>query len=261
MQLAHLTWHQAEPILRRPETIVAIPVGSTEQHGPIGPLGTDWLIPEWITKEMEKHVDLLVAPVMPFGVATHHTSFPGTIDLGLEPMTNVMRGIFESLARHGARRFLIVNGHGGNDPAIERVGLEVARKTGALSLLLDWWTIAPQLNPAWPTGHGDAQEVSAIRYINPSLIAAETCPETRTVPLSDDFAFTHLSSLRFKDAQIKLIRDIRRGISEGGFGGLPSEVSSEEWGRDMMTAVVNYFCEVAEAFRKVPIDRPEDLTF
>lgn len=105
MQLAHLTWHQAEPILRRPDTIVAIPVGSTEQHGPIGPLGTDWLIPEWITKEMEKHVDLLVAPVLPFSVATHHTSFPGTIDLGLDTMTNVMRGVFESLARHGGESF------------------------------------------------------------------------------------------------------------------------------------------------------------
>ena len=67
MQLAHLSWHKAEPILKNPDTLVVIPVGSTEQHGPVGPLGTDWLIPEWITKEMEKRCDILVTPVVPFG--------------------------------------------------------------------------------------------------------------------------------------------------------------------------------------------------
>ena len=46
MQLAHLNWQEAEKVLADPETLVVIPVGSTEQHGPIGPLGTDWLIPE-----------------------------------------------------------------------------------------------------------------------------------------------------------------------------------------------------------------------
>ena len=89
MQLAHLSWHKAEPILQNPDTLVVIPVGSTEQHGPVGPLGTDWLIPEWITKEMEKRCDILVTPVVPFGVATHHTSFPGTIDMGLDTMTGI----------------------------------------------------------------------------------------------------------------------------------------------------------------------------
>ena len=158
MKLAHLSWHKAEPILQNPDTLVVIPVGSTEQHGPVGPLGTDWLIPEWIVNEMEKRCDILATPVVPFGVATHHTSFPGTIDMGLDTMTGIFRGIFESLTRHGARRFLIVNGHGGNDPAIERAGLEIARKTGALVALLNWWSIAPQLNPEWTTGHGDAPQ-------------------------------------------------------------------------------------------------------
>ena len=82
MKLAHLSWHKAEPILKNPDTLVVIPVGSTEQHGPVGPLGTDWLIPEWIADEIEKRCDILVTPVVPFGVATHHTSLPGTIDMG-----------------------------------------------------------------------------------------------------------------------------------------------------------------------------------
>ena len=55
MQLAHLNWRRAEEKLSDPNTVVVIPVGSTEQHGPIGPLGTDWMIPQWICSQMSCH--------------------------------------------------------------------------------------------------------------------------------------------------------------------------------------------------------------
>ena len=98
MQLAHLNWQEAEKALADPETLVVIPVGSTEQHGPVGPLGTDWLIPEEFCRRLDARMEkLLIAPVMPFGVATHHINFPGTIDLGIETMIRVMSVVFESL--------------------------------------------------------------------------------------------------------------------------------------------------------------------
>lgn len=256
MKLAHLNWRQAERVLADPSTTVVIPIGSTEQHGPVGPLGTDWMIPEWIAGEMEKRTNILVAPVIPFGVATHHTSFPGTIDMGLETLVAVMRGVFGSLAKHGARRFIVVNGHGGNDPAIEKVGLEISRSTGALVALLNWWSIAPQLNPAWTTGHGDAQEVSAMMHVHPELVDLSDCPKTEVHELSNDFAFTHLSSIRYKGAAVKLVRDLKLGLPQGGFGGIPSEKASAEWGRDMMEAIVEYFTAFAEDFGKLPLDRP-----
>lgn len=258
MKLAHLSWRKAEPVLNNPNTVVVIPIGSTEQHGPVGPLGTDWLIPEWITNEMEKRTDILVTPVIPFGVATHHTSFPGTIDMGLETLIAVMRGVFTNLAKHGARRFVVVNGHGGNDPAIEKAGLEIARETGALVALLNWWSIAPQLNKAWTTGHGDAQEVAAMMHVHPELVDLADCPKTVVNELSEDFAFTHLSAIRYKGAVVKLVRDLKRGIPQGGFGGLASENATAQWGADMMTAIVDYFSAFVEDFRKVPLDRIED---
>lgn len=260
MKLAELSSRAAAPVLRNPDTVVVIPIGSTEQHGPVGPLGTDWIIPEWIAGEMEKRTDVLVTPVIPFGVATHHTSFAGTIDMGLETMISVMRGVFESLARHGARRFIVVNGHGGNDPAIEKAGLEIARSTGALVTLLNWWAIAPQLNPEWVTGHGDAQEVSAVMHIRPDLIDLSDCPETEVKNLSADFAFTHLGAVRYRGAVVKIVRDLKLGIPCGGFGGLPSARASREWGSDMMTAIVDYFCAFAEDFRKLPLGKPNEAT-
>lgn len=255
MQLAHLNWRQAQEKLSDPNTVVVIPVGSTEQHGPVGPLGTDWLIPQWITAEMEKRTDILVTPVIPFGVATHHTSFAGTIDMGLETMIDIMRGVFQNLAKHGARRFIVVNGHGGNDPAIEKAGLELARETGALITLLDWWGIAPELNKIWTTGHGDAQEVSAIMHIKPELIDIASCPQTTVNDLSDKLHFTHLSSVKFADAHIKLIRDIKRGIPMGGFGGIDSQKANAQWGKEMMEAVVDYFVAFTEEFRRLPLDK------
>ena len=255
MQLAHLNWRRAEEKLSDPNTVVVIPVGSTEQHGPIGPLGTDWMIPQWICSQMEKRTDILVTPVIPFGVATHHTSFAGTIDMGLETMIDIMRGVFQNLAKHGAKRFIVINGHGGNDPAIEKAGLELARETGALITLLDWWSIAPELNKAWTTGHGDAQEVSAILHIKPELIDLATCPATTVNNLSEHLQFTHLSAVKFGAAHIKLIRDIKKGIPMGGFGGIDSQNANKEWGKEMMDAVVDYFVAFTEEFRRLPISK------
>lgn len=255
MQLAHLNWRRAEEKLSDPNTVVVIPVGSTEQHGPIGPLGTDWMIPQWICSQMEKRTDILVTPVIPFGVATHHTSFAGTIDMGLETMIDIMRGVFQNLAKHGAKRFIVINGHGGNDAAIEKAGLELARETGALITLLDWWSIAPELNKAWTTGHGDAQEVSAILHIKPELIDLATCPATTVNNLSEHLQFTHLSAVKFGAAHIKLIRDIQKGIPMGGFGGIDSQNANKEWGKEMMDAVVDYFVAFTEEFRRLPISK------
>ena len=79
--LLHLsTWQEIEDYLKRSKTVV-IPIGSNEQHGPTGLLGTDWLCPEIIAHEAQKSHDLLVAPTFNIGMAQHHLGFPGTIAL------------------------------------------------------------------------------------------------------------------------------------------------------------------------------------
>ncbi|MGH9889424.1 MAG: creatininase family protein, partial [bacterium] len=83
--LLHLsTWAEVEQFLKRSRVIV-VPIGSNEQHGPTGLLGTDWLCPEIIAREAEKAADILVAPTFNIGMAQHHLGFPGTISL--RPLT------------------------------------------------------------------------------------------------------------------------------------------------------------------------------
>ena len=138
---------------------------------------------------------------------------------------------------------------------IEKAGLELAREYGALITLLDWWAIAPELNKTWITGHGDAQEVSAIMHIKPELINIDSCPATSVNDLNNKMHFTHLSSVKFEQAHIKLIRDIKKGIPMGGFGGIDSQKANAQWGKEMLEAVVDYFVELTEEFRRLPLDK------
>lgn len=255
MQLAHLNWQEAEKVLANPETLVVIPVGSTEQHGPIGPLGTDWLIPEEFCRRLDGRMEkLLIAPVIPFGVATHHINFPGTIDLGIETMIRVMSAVFESLYRHGARRFAVVNGHGGNDPAIEKAALEMYRR-GAQVTLVDWWGIAPKLNPDWPTGHGDAQEAAAVMAFAPELVKSEWLVDDVVTPPSADFKQLHINTVLFEGAPVKVIREIRDTVNTGGLGGLESKFATREWGVAMMDGVTDWMVRYLEAFRRIDLPK------
>lgn len=251
MYLAHLNWQEAEQVLSNPDTIVVIPVGSTEQHGCIGPLGTDWMVPEEFCRRLNKALpDLLIVPVLPYGVATHHINFPGTIDLGLEVMCEVMQKILESLYKHGARRFVVMNGHGGNDLAIEKAALEMYRK-GSQVTLINWWSIAPHLNKDWPTGHGDAQEVSAVLAFAPECVHPAKWMESEIYSPSERLKQVKINTVQFEGAPVKLIREIRDSVNTGGIGGLTAEHACKAWGEAMMDGLTDWMIRYIEEFGKL----------
>ena len=102
------TWPEIEAFLQRSKTVV-VPIGSNEQHGPTGLLGTDWLCPEIIAHEAQKSGDILVAPTFNIGMAQHHLDFPGTIALRPSRMSSSgrsspMRGSSSRSRRRAVRR-------------------------------------------------------------------------------------------------------------------------------------------------------------
>ncbi len=119
--LEEMTWEEARDKFK--ETDVAIlPVGSIEQHGPHLPLSTDSFDAYWIAKQAVKRVNLpqpvVLSPVN-YGIAYHHMAFPGTISLSPETLIAIVYDIGCSLAKWGVKKMLIINGHGGNTPALK----------------------------------------------------------------------------------------------------------------------------------------------
>ena len=171
MELSRLTTVDAAD---RDVAVALLPVGSTEQHGPHAPLGTDTIAAEAVaTRAGEQVPDVIVGPTLPIGVAAEHRHFTGTLWVSPDTFRAYVRETMESLAAHGWDRVIVVNGHGGNVDALREVCATVRREGTCLGVPFTWFDA---VDPAdQPMGHGGGLETAAMRYLEP-----ETVREDRT---------------------------------------------------------------------------------
>lgn len=119
--LEEMTWEEARDKFKETD-IALLPIGSLEQHGPHLPLSTDAFDAYWVAKETAKIVTPPKPAVLPpinYGISYHHMAFPGTISLSPETLISIVYDIACSLVTYGVKELLIVNGHGGNTPALK----------------------------------------------------------------------------------------------------------------------------------------------
>ena len=249
MRLQLATWPDIETYLKR-STAIVIPVGSTEQHGPNGFIGTDALCPEILANGLSEKIDALIAPTMSVGMAQHHLGFPGSVTLRPSTMIAVVLDWLNSLARHGFDRFYFLNGHGGNIPTLQAafselyaessLGTAATNRPGLRCKLRNWWeapgirSLSGELFGADEGSHATCSEVSLTWYAYPG--------EARR-----DIRFDG----RAPDGPIYEADDFRRRFPDGRMGSNPERASIEAGKRIYETALAGLI-EDYRSFVKSP---------
>lgn len=175
--LAHNTWQTVEAYLKTRKTII-LPIGSTEQHGPNGLIGIDYLTAQKIAEAVGAKTNTLVAPPICYGMAMHHMAFAGSASLRPTTLVLMMTDILQSFIKHGFDRILVINGHGGNIAPVTTAFCEIKAQDSKTRLQLEnWWKIEEV--SAYEREHfGDQNgfhatigEVAATMYLEPQAYA------------------------------------------------------------------------------------------
>lgn len=221
--LLHLqTWPDVEKYLAASQGII-IPIGSTEQHGPNGLIGTDAICAEVVARGVGEATGALVAPTIAVGMAQHHMGFTGSMTLRPSTLIAVLRDTVDSLARHGFRHFYFVNGHGGNIATVNAAFSEIyagasldrgangsaggtGNEIGVRCRLKNWWEapgvvpISKELYGAAEGSHATPSEVSLTWHIYPEAAR----PMTLDPEIAPRGGFTDAADYRrrFPDGRI-----------------------------------------------------------
>lgn len=181
MELSRMSWKDAREAIKQAK-VALLPVGSTEQHGPHLPLGTDWMTAQEIARRASKKGGWLVLPTIPVGVSEHHRQFWGTLWVPPEILRDYVMAVARSLAFHGLRKLVLVNGHGGNTAALEEAARKL-RLEGIYTFVYVWWRAIPEIiAQVVETGgsHAAEMETAVVLAIAPELVRPENYGEAST---------------------------------------------------------------------------------
>jgi creatinine amidohydrolase/Fe(II)-dependent formamide hydrolase-like protein len=182
--LGRLTFQEVRSSLRD-TSILCLPMGSMEQHGPHLPLNTDSVLAEAFTRNIVERwgdtYDLWQLPPIAAGLSREHDWAPGTLSLSVTGMTAYLRDLGREIARSlPARNVLIINGHGGNRGILEALGRELrgdfGLNVGALHLGA---LISPVTDAAIPEIHAGRDETSAMLVLAPELVRKERLADAK----------------------------------------------------------------------------------
>jgi len=224
MMLHLSTWTEVEAYLERSQGII-LPIGSMEQHGPTGLIGTDAICAEAIARGVGEATSALVGPTINVGMALHHTGFPGTISLKPSTLIQLVQDYLTSLTRAGFTKFFFINGHGGNVATLKAAFSETYAHLTDLNILNaervqcrlgNWfmcssvYKLSKELYDNQEGSHATPSEVALTQYVYPDTI--------KQAPLSAEVASGH---------PIYGAADFRRRYPDGRMGSNPALAKPE----------------------------------
>lgn len=255
--LAEMTDRDVDAFLEEHD-MVLIPVGSTEQHGPHSPIGTDVFIPQEIARRVAPKVGAVVAPPISYGLSYPHRGFTSVFDLRVETFMDVIADLCVCFSQAGFGRIVFLNGHFDNTFAIAYGCAKAAEGLipGTRAFPINYWEGLPPERAVAFLGpdkgmHANAGEASLVLAINPDLVDMEqanrefpTFPPTKT-----DGGAVHTAFFLTQPGSVWR-------ITESGTWGDASQATVEQGEQIMewaVEAVLDLLGDVEATFENLPV--------
>lgn len=252
--LFEMTWQEVAEALQETDMVLVV-LGSTEQHGPHLPLGTDTMQAVELSKRTVTQLEAngimaVVAAPIPFGMSSFHMGFPGTITLRVTTYYELVMDVCRCLYTHGFRRFVFPLSHGGNYAMMQVIAQQLVDETeDARTLVLNWVPLEVSEYPVLANalkaeGHGGGTEISRQLATHPELVEMANArayhpkegeeQATRDHPLLGGAIFTPFGpARRFREAFPR------------GFIGDPN-LATAEIGNELYQIAVDWMCAAIE---------------
>jgi creatinine amidohydrolase len=263
--LQELTWTDIQEYLKTTDMVI-IPLGSTEQHGPHLPLGTDYYEALGMSKMISAKTGVLVAPVLLSGYSIYHSGFPGSLSLKPETMEQVLYETAELLIKYGFRRFMFFNYHGGNSIVESKVIHRINHTTGAIAVAIgagaSFQRDQDRLEGVMYDAHAGISETSIMLFLKPELVRLERAEKPK---LNFSRLMGELYLRSQKNPELMAVLSALQAVpEETGKGGASHELSSNgiwstgdpkestrERGEKTVTKMVENAVEFIEAWKQV----------
>lgn len=241
--------------LDRDRTVVVFPIGSVEQHGNHMPLGTDTMLAHEVSLAAASRAgDVVVLPPPWYGFSAHHMRFPGSVTLRAETLMAMVEDVVASVVKHGFRRILVVNGHGGNGGVIDVLASTLGHKHYGMARIvtLTYFALAREniaalrQSETGGMGHACEFETSLIQHLRPELVKIDRAETTYPDPGS-----TYLTTDLIGSQAVRVYHDFA-DLSPTGTLGDPT-LASPEAGEKFFAGSVEALAAFIEDFRHWPI--------
>jgi creatinine amidohydrolase len=205
--------------------MLLVPLGSTEQHGPHLPLGTDSYEALALSTEIFRRTGIVVAPLAWVGYSEYHNGFPGTISVSTDTLARFLFECCEGLVRQGFRRILFLNYHGGNSLAQGIVIQRLNHETPAVAVAIGvGGSLKVEAEEEFLDWHAGVSETSLMLHVRPDLVRMDRA-EKPTLRFSAENAA--LVEAARKDPRLEALLAGRLGVPAAtGKGGASAELSS-----------------------------------
>jgi creatinine amidohydrolase len=250
-QLAEISWTDADELFKKID-VALVPVGSTEQHGPHNPLGTDHLVAAAVSKAVGDKTGVPVLPVIPVGVSVHHRQFTGSLWVPPKIFREYMKAVALSAVSHGAKKIVFVNGHGGNMAALMEVAGELRREHEIFAVV---FLAFPMNMMEVGPGHAGAGETSVNLYFHKHLVKMEKAVDTKQHEKLGELkieGFNRLGPAQFAWDTIDLSPT---GVLGGAGQMITSTNASEEMGRKLMEPFIEEVSKFVEELKKADVKK------